>query len=280
MRLLVTNQLLCKWAALYLCKKIKEFNRNANRPFVLGLPTGSTPLQLYQELIKLYREGKISFKNVVTFNMDEYVGLSKEHPQSYFYYMHSNFFDHIDIERKNINILNGNVKNLDKECKDFEKKISNYGGMDIIFGGVGEDGHIAFNEPGSSLNSVTRVKTLNHSTVAANSRFFNYEIAKTPNLALTMGIKTILDAKEVVILAQGIKKAQAVWNAVEGAVSSICPITALQLHNKVVIACDDLATHELKVKTVRYFENVVDEYSEVLVYTLNEANTIKGDHHS
>jgi len=264
MRLLLTHNLLGKWAAHYLARKLQQFTCNHQRPFVLGLPTGSTPLHMYQELIQLYRQGKISFKNVVTFNLDEYVGLAPEHEQSYAYYMHNNFFAHVDINPSNIHMLNGNASNLELECQSYEQKIAQFGGMDICFGGVGEDGHIAFNEPGSSLNSRTRVKTLNSSTIVANSRFFNHDITQTPKLALTMGIKTMLEAKEVVILAQGLKKAYAVRQAIEGALSSICPITALQQHDRVVIACDDFATYELKVRTLRYFDNIDDEYALVL----------------
>ncbi|MFN8770093.1 MAG: glucosamine-6-phosphate deaminase [Neisseriaceae bacterium] len=264
MRLLISGDILGEWAAHYLCKKIQIFKPSSTKPFVLGLPTGSTPLEMYKELIKLYQLGKISFKNVITFNMDEYVGLPIEHPQSFHYYMYSNFFNHIDISKENINILNGNAKNLEEECDKFEAKILSVGGMDLIFGGVGKDGHIAFNEPSSSLSSTTRVKYLNHATIVSNSRFFGYDIAKTPTLALTMGIKTIMDAKEIIILAQGIAKSHAVFKAIEGPVSSMYPITALQLHNKVVIACDEFAAYELKLKTIRYFESIQDEYSEVL----------------
>ncbi len=269
MRLLITNELIYKWTAYYLCKKITLAHKNSNKPFVLGLPTGSTPLGVYKELIKLYKNGQLSFTNVVTFNMDEYVGLSKEHPQSYNYYMHHHFFDHVDIDRKNVHILNGKAKNLEKECLQFEKKIADCGGIDIMLGGVGVDGHIAFNEPGSSLSSLTRIKTLNHSTIVANSRFFDNDISKTPYLALTMGIQTILNAREIIILAAGTQKSLAVHQAIEGGISSMCPITALQMHNKAVIVCDKLATHELKVKTIDYFEDIIDEYSDMLKYVKN-----------
>jgi glucosamine-6-phosphate deaminase len=188
------------------------------------------------------------------------VGLDCKDPNSYHYYMHSNFFDHIDIEKDNINILNGNAIDLEQECKNFEEKIFKYGGLNLLVGGVGEDGHIAFNEPCSSLVSLTRIKTLNHNTIFANSRFFKNDISQTPQMALTMGIKTILDAKDIVILAKGISKANAIANAIEGAVSGLWPVTALQMHNKVVIVCDDFATYNLKVKTIRYFEGVEDEY--------------------
>ena len=153
------------WAADYICKKIADFAPTASKPFVLGLPTGSTPLGVYHELIKRYREGKISFKHVVTFNMDEYVGLSPDHPQSYHYFMHENFFKHIDIEPANIHILDGMAKDPQAECERYEAAIARYGKIHLFMGGVGADGHIAFNEPGSSLSSRTRQKTLTQDTI-------------------------------------------------------------------------------------------------------------------
>ena len=260
MRLLVTEHSLGKLAAFYIYKRIKAAEPNAAKPFVLGLPTGKTPLSMYKELIKLCQQKLLSFKHVVTFNMDEYVGLPEDHPQSFHHYMYHNFFNHVDIKPANIYILNGNATYLDYECTVFEKKISEFGGIDLLIGGIGSDGHIAFNEPGSSLNSVTRVKTLSYNTILANSAAFKHNIENTPKLVLTMGIKTILDAKEIVILAEGLEKSAAVRNAIEGSVSSHCPISALQLHNKVLITCDEFAAYELKLKTVRYFEQLKDEY--------------------
>ncbi len=260
MRLLVSKFNLGDWAARYLCDKINKFKPTESKPFVLGLPTGDTPLNMYKQLIKFNQQKLISFKNVITFNMDEYVGLAEDHPMSYHYYMQNNFFKYIDINPKNINILNGNATYLEYECKVFEEKIAFYGGINLIIGGVGDDGHIAFNEPSSSLNSVTRVKSLNYTTVLANSRFFDNNPDKTPNIALTMGIKTILDSNEVLILANGINKSIALSNAIEGAVSSMCPITALQLHRNAAIICDEYAAYELKLKTIRYFENLKDDY--------------------
>jgi len=260
-RLVVSKHNLGKWAAQYVAKKINAFNPTASKPMVLGLPTGSTPLDMYQELIALYRAGKVSFKHVVTFNMDEYVGLAEDHPQSYHYYMQRNFFKYIDINPENTHILNGNAADLDTECANYEAKIARVGGIHLQLGGVGEDGHLAFNEPGSSLASKTRSKDLNLSTILANSRFFEGDITKTPKLALTIGIDTILQAQEVVILVQGLAKARAVCQAIEGAVSSMCPITALQYHRKALILCDEYAAYELKLKTIKYFENMHDEYS-------------------
>ena len=146
------------WAAAYIVRKINDFGPTPERPFVLGLPTGSTPLGTYRELIKFYKDGKVSFKNVVTFNMDEYVGLPEDHPESYHSFMWNNFFQHIDINPENVNLLNGNAEDPEAECVRYEEKIKSYGGIDLFMGGIGPDGHIAFNEPGSSLTSRTRMK--------------------------------------------------------------------------------------------------------------------------
>ena len=173
MRLIIEpnyQQLSC-WAASYVAKKINEFKPTEENPFVLGLPTGGTPLGTYRELINLYNKGLVSFKNVVTFNMDEYVGLPEEHPESYHSFMWNNFFSHVDVKKENVNILNGNAENLVAECARYEEKIKSYGGIDLFLGGIGPDGHIAFNEPGSSLASRTRIKTLTTDTIIANSRF-------------------------------------------------------------------------------------------------------------
>lgn len=143
------------WAANYVARKINEANPTAEHPFVLGLPTGSTPLGMYEELIRLNKAGKVSFAHVVTFNMDEYIGIPRDHEQSYYTFMWSNFFDHIDIPRENVNILNGNPECLETECAQYEERIKSYGGIDLFIGGIGPDGHIAFNEPGSSLSSRT-----------------------------------------------------------------------------------------------------------------------------
>lgn len=168
---LKTAQQVSKWAAKYIVDRINTFAPTAERPFVLGLPTGGTPLQTYKELIKLYQAEEVSFKYVVTFNMDEYVGLPKEHPESYHSFMYNNFFNHIDIQPQNINILDGNTDDHDEECRRYEEKIKSYGKINLFMGGVGVDGHIAFNEPASSLASRTRIKTLTEDTLIANSRF-------------------------------------------------------------------------------------------------------------
>lgn len=245
-----------KWAANYVASKIREANQTESKPFVLGCPTGSSPLGMYRELIKLYKSGCVSFKNVITFNMDEYVALPKEHPQSYYSFMWNNFFNYIDIKRENVNILNGNANNISEECADYEKKIKQCGGIDLFLGGVGPDGHLAFNEPGSSLNSRTREKTLTTDTIIANSRFFDNDINKVPKTALTVGIGTVLDAKEVLIIINGHNKARALHHVIEGAISQMWTITALQNHPQSIIVCDDESTDELKVGTYRYFKDI------------------------
>ncbi len=209
---------LSRWAARYIVKRINDFNPNPHNPFVLGLPTGSTPLGVYKELINLNKERKVSFANVVTFNMDEYIGLAETHPQSYRYFMWENFFNHIDIEKKNVNILNGTAPSPEKECADYEAKIASYGGIELFLGGIGPDGHVAFNEPGSSLRSRTRIKTLTMDTKIANSRFFEGDMNKVPTTALTVGVGTIMDAREVLILANGYGKARAVKECIENGV--------------------------------------------------------------
>ena len=247
------------WAANYIAEAINRKAAVTTTPFVLGLPTGSTPLGTYQELIRLHKEGKVSFKNVITFNMDEYVGLPEDHPQSYHTFMWENFFSHIDINPSNVNILNGNAPDLAKECSDYEKKIAGAGGIDLFLGGVGEDGHIAFNEPFSSMNSRTRIKTLTEDTILVNSRFFGGDCSLVPKLALTVGVATILSANEVIILAFGPKKARAVQQGVEGAYSHSWTITGLQTHPHGILVCDEPAAGELKVNTYKYFKDIEKE---------------------
>ena len=185
MRVIITPNYdeMSQWAANHIVERIKAFKPTAKKPFILGLPTGSTPIGTYKELIRLHKAGKVSFKNVVTFNMDEYVQIPEDHPESYHSFMWNNFFSHIDIKKENVNILNGNAKDLEAECARYEEKIKSYGGIDLFMGGIGPDGHIAFNEPGSSLTSRTRVKTLTTDTVIANSRFFDNDINQVPRPA-------------------------------------------------------------------------------------------------
>jgi glucosamine-6-phosphate deaminase len=245
------------WTAEYIAKRINDFGPVDKRPFVLGLPTGSSPLGTYKRLIELNQKGSVSFKNVVTFNMDEYVGIPEDHPESYHNFMFANFFNHIDIDKRNIHILNGNAPDLVKECADFEEKIKSYGGIELFLGGMGADGHIAFNVPGSSLNSRTRLVNLNYDTIIANSRFFDNDINKVPKQALTVGVQTVLDSKEVVIIVNGYKKARALQKVVEEGINHMWTLSALQSHANGIIVCDEEATMELKVGTVKYFKDTL-----------------------
>jgi glucosamine-6-phosphate deaminase len=245
-----------KWIANYITRSINGFGPTKTKPFVLGLPTGSSPLGAYKELIKLNKAGTVSFENVITFNMDEYVKLPKDHPESYHSFMWNNLFSHVDVKEENVNILNGNAPDLVAECANYEKKIKKLGGIKLFLGGIGPDGHIAFNEPGSSLKSRTRVKTLTYDTIVANSRFFDNDIDEVPRTALTVGVGTVMDAEEVLIIVNGHSKARALQNAIEGSVNHIWTISALQMHPEGIIVCDEEATIELKVGTVKYFKDI------------------------
>jgi len=244
------------WAAKYISDKIVKAENTRKTPFVLGLPTGSSPIPTYMELIAKCKSGELSFKNVITFNMDEYVGLPETHTESYHYFMNDKLFSHINILRNNINILNGNAADLEKECEDYENKIKEAGGIDIFLGGIGPDGHIAFNEPGSSLTSRTRIKTLSYDTILANSRFFSGDLKKVPTQALTVGVGTVMDAREVLVIITGYNKARALREAVEGAISHMWTVSMLQMHQKCIFVCDEAATMELQVETVKYFNNL------------------------
>ncbi len=258
MRVIIESNydLLSKWAANHVVERINAAQPTPEKPFVLGLPTGSSPEGMYAELVKANHEGRVSFKNVVTFNMDEYVGLPVDHPESYHSFMARNLFDHIDCPKENIHILNGNAKDLEAECAHYEEMIEQAGGIDLFIGGIGPDGHIAFNEPFSSLSSRTRVKTLTTDTIIANSRFFDNDVNKVPKLALTVGVGTVMAAKEVMILCNGHHKARALQAAVEGPVTQAWTISALQTHRHGIIVCDEAATDELKHGTYKYFKDI------------------------
>ena len=243
---------MCQWAAEHIISAINSHKEN--RPFILGLPTGSSPIGVYRRLVAANKEGRVTFRNVVTFNMDEYVGLPESHPESYHSFMHKNLFDFIDEPAENIHILNGNAKDLDAECAAYEDAIVKAGGFDLFLGGIGEDGHIAFNEPYSSLNSRTRVVDLTEDTRIVNSRFFDNDMNKVPKQALSVGVATVTGSKEVVLLVMGPKKARALRDAVEGPCSHKCTASALQLHEQATIVCDEASVGELTVNAYRYFK--------------------------
>jgi glucosamine-6-phosphate deaminase len=246
---------MCKCAADYIAAKINAHKED--RPFVLGLPTGSSPIGVYKELVRMNRAGELSFANVVTFNMDEYVGLPHEHDQSYWYFMHDNLFDHlVDMKPENINILNGMAEDPEAECARYEAKIASYGGIDLFMGGIGVDGHLAFNEPFTSLSSRTGLRDLTTDTILVNSRFFGNDPSKVPTRALSVGIGTVTDSKEVLVLISGHNKARALAATVEGGVSQKWTCSALQLHKDAIIACDEAACGELRVDTYKYFLDI------------------------
>jgi len=224
---------------------------NSKPNAVLGLATGSTPLGLYKELVRMHKNEGLDFSQVTTFNLDEYVGLKKDHPQSYHYFMHENLFKHINIPAQNIYIPSGTTDNYAAFCAWYERRIKECGGIDLQLLGVGSDGHIAFNEPSSSLGSRTRIKTLAQSTIQDNSRFFE-KIEDVPIYAITMGVGTILEARRILFLASGPNKADAVAKAIEGPVTSMITASALQLHPDVTAYLDRAAASKLTM--IDYYE--------------------------
>jgi glucosamine-6-phosphate deaminase len=228
---------------------------------VLGLATGSTPVGTYQELIRLHQEEGLDFSQVVTFNLDEYIGLPPEHDQSYYYFMHENLFDHINIPPGNIHLPPGTDEDLIAACERYEQMIRDAGGIDMQLLGIGSNGHIAFNEPGSSLGSRTRVKTLDADTIHANSRFFK-RIEDVPRYAVTMGIGTIMNSRRIVLLANGPNKAQAISMTVEGPVTALVPATIVQLHIHATIIVDKPAATKLK----RTYQHTPSDLTEAVAY--------------
>ena len=211
---------------------------------VLGLATGSTPLSTYKELIRLHGQEGVDFSRVTTFNLDEYVGLSPEHDQSYHSFMWQNLFKHLNINPKNVHVPDGMAKDIPAFCRWYEEQIAKAGGIDLQLLGIGSNGHIAFNEPGSSLGSRTRVKTLDERTRADNARFFK-SMDEVPRYAITMGIGTIMDARQLVLLANGAGKAEAIARTCEGPITAMVPATVVQLHPKAVILVDKAAASKL-----------------------------------
>ena len=258
MRLLIQKNYedACRWAAAYIVERINSFAPGKKKPFVAALPTGSSPIGVYRELISAFKEGKVSFSNVVTFNLDEYLGLDGDHPQSYKRFMKDNFFSFIDIRPENTHIPCGMTNDPEEECLSYEAKIKAHGGIEFFMGGMGGNGHIAFNEPGTSFASRTSVQILSQDTIAANARFFDGDMAQVPVKALSMGIGTVMDSREVLIVAFGRQKAQALKAAVEGPLSHWCPLSCLQMHPRAIIVCDEEAAEELKYSTVRYFKQI------------------------
>jgi glucosamine-6-phosphate deaminase len=220
---------------------------NAKPDAVIGMATGSTPLGLYQELVRMHKKQGLDFSQVTTFNLDEYVGLPVTHSQSYHYFMHENFFKHVNIPPQNIHIPSGTTSNYRAFCEWYEQRIKESGGIDVQILGIGSDGHIAFNEPSSSLSSRTRLKTLAKQTIDDNARFFNSR-DEVPVYAITMGVGTIMEARKILLLANGKKKAEAIAAAVEGPITSMITASALQLHHDSTVYVDDEAASKLKMR--------------------------------
>lgn len=212
---------------------------------VLGLATGSTPIGTYKELIRMHEAGELDFSKVVTFNLDEYVGLPSTHDQSYHYFMHENLFNHININPANVHVPSGVVKDFDRYCKWYEDEIAKAGGIDLQVLGIGSDGHIGFNEPGSSLASRTRIVTLTEETIQDNSRFFE-RMEDVPRFAITMGVGTIMEAGLCLLLANGEKKADPVEALAEGPITSQVTASALQMHPNATVIIDEGAASKLK----------------------------------
>lgn len=213
---------------------------------VIGFATGSTPIGLYKELIRMHKEEGIDFSKIVTFNLDEYIGLPKDHPQSYHTFMWENLFKHINVNPSNVHIPDGTVPDVEAYCQWYEERIKKFGGIDLQILGIGRDGHIGFNEPGSSLGSRTRVKTLARETIEDNARFFDGDINKVPRQAITMGVGTIMEAKILLLLASGRNKAEAVKRTVEGPITAMVPASIMQLHPKAILVLDEEAASLLE----------------------------------
>lgn len=226
----------CAYVAQLVIDRITEFAPSADKPFVLGLPTGSSPEGVYRRLVEAHKNG-LSFRHVVTFNMDEYCGLAPSNDQSYHYFMNHHFFSHVDIPKCNIHILNGQAEDFAAECTAYEAKIASFGGIKLFLAGVGVEGHIAFNEKGSTRDSRTRQVFLDESTIRVNSRFFE-DPALVPRSALSVGVSTVLDAYEVVILAFGFAKAEAVKKTLLAEISADCPSTFAREHTNSQLIID------------------------------------------
>jgi len=212
---------------------------------VLGLATGSTPVGTYRELVRIYQEGDINFSEVVTFNLDEYYGLDKENPQSYYYFMMENLFSHVNINHNSIYIPDGRAESIENECTEYENKIRRAGGIDLQLLGIGRNGHIGFNEPDVKFEAQTHLVTLDEDTIEANSRFFA-SMEEVPRKAISMGIKTIMHSRKILLLASGEEKAETIKNMINGKITPELPASVLQLHPDVVVLLDEKAASKLQ----------------------------------
>ena len=254
MKLIVSKENVGFLTASYVRDQIKAFNPTADKPFIIAFPTGGTAVDMYKYLVQFHKEGTLSFDNVISFNLDEYVALPVTHPESYHSFMWRNLFSHINMPKEHINILDGNAKDLDLECKKYEEKIASLGGINLFLGGVGQNGHIAFNEPNSPFDTLTHVVTLTENTRQANVRFFDDDINQVPTKALSMGLGTVMSAKQVVIMATGDKKAEALKHAFAKGTDLNWPITILQEHNNAFIVADKEAVSQIDDDTRKTYE--------------------------
>lgn len=238
MKLIVTEQNLGLWAASFIKERVQSFAPTSKKPFVLGLPTGGTVVDMYAHLCALCQRGELDFQHIYTFNMDEYVGIPAQDEHSYHYYMKHHLFDSVNLPASQAHILNGLANDLQQECDLYEQAIKQIGGIHLFLGGVGQNGHLAFNEPGSSFSSRTRPVTLEPNTRQANARFFDGDITRVPTQALSVGIGTVLEAREILFLASGEKKAQAVARLSLGEITPQWPITALKTHANATLLVD------------------------------------------
>ena len=255
MKLIITQDNVGRLAAAYVKDRINGFKPAAGRPFVIALPTGGTAVEMYKNLVAFYKAGELSFKNVISFNLDEYVNFDASHPESYHGFMRRNFFDHIDMPAQNINIPDGNAQDAAASCAAYEAKIKTLGGIELFLGGVGANGHIAFNEPGSSFDSRTRVVNLQEKTIKDNARFFGGDINAVPKQAITMGIGTILEARSILVMAAGTGKAQAVRAAFGGKPDTMWTLSALQTHKDAILLADKEAASLIGAGTA--YENAL-----------------------
>lgn len=216
---------------------------------VLGLATGSTPIGMYKQLVKAYEDGHIDFEKITTFNLDEYFNIDKKNEQSYYYYMKKNLFEDVNINIENINIPNGMADNIDEECSEYEKKIRDKGGVDVQVLGIGRNGHIGFNEPDIKFEALTHMVKLDEQTIRDNSRFFDL-IEEVPTTAISMGIKTIMRAKKIVLLASGKEKAECIYEAIYGNITPNLPASVLQLHPDVIFVIDKQASLKLNLEEI------------------------------
>ncbi|MGU9156273.1 glucosamine-6-phosphate deaminase [Clostridium perfringens] len=242
MRLIVTKNYeeMSKVAAKEMAEDIKR-----NPEIVLGLATGGTPVGMYKELIRMYNEGELDFSKVTSINLDEYVGLAGDHDQSYRYFMNTNLFDHINIDKNNTFVPNGLAENVEEECMEYDSRIQDMGGIDLQLLGLGANGHIGFNEPGEALSVGTHLTDLKESTIEANARFFD-SIDDVPRKAITMGLGGIMKAKKIMVIASGEGKAEVVKAMMSGKITTEIPATMLQMHRDVILIVDEDAAKLLK----------------------------------